>query len=206
MAKTSPTNVFEAYRKQFEKDFTKLLVLRSHEMTNGGHMILMFAGRSKPDPTSEDCCVIWELLAKSLVDMVKEVYTILGILMFLLLSIITTCDLPYIFYYIQGLVEESKVSSFNVPQYTPYEGEVRDVIQKEGSFSLHSVNGFALSWPTPGINTAKFIRAISEPLIATHFGSSIMDVLFKKYQEHVVDHLATKKGMNYNLIISLIKK
>ncbi|KAM0011600.1 putative methyltransferase [Helianthus debilis subsp. tardiflorus] len=106
----------------------------------------------------------------------------------------------------EGLVEESKVSSFNIPQYTPYEGEVRDVIQKEGSFSLHSVNGFALSWPTPGINTTKFIRAISEPLIATHFGYSIMDVLFKKYQEHVVDHLATKKGMNYNLIISLIKK
>ncbi|KAJ0678351.1 putative salicylate carboxymethyltransferase [Helianthus annuus] len=177
MAKTSPTNVFEAYRKQFENDFTKLLVLRSHEMISGGHMILTFAGRSKPDPTSEDCCVMWELLAKSLVDMVKE------------------C-----------LVEESKVSSFNIPHYTPYEDEVRDVIQKEGSFSLHSVNGFTLSWPTPGINTAKFIRAISEPLIATHFGSSIMDVLFKKYQEHVVDHLATKKGMNYNLIISLIKK
>ncbi|MFS7995186.1 putative salicylate carboxymethyltransferase [Helianthus anomalus] len=111
MAKTSPINVFEAYRKQFEKDFTKLLVLRSHEMISGGHMILTFAGRSKHDPTSEDCCVMWELLVKSLVDMVKE-------------------------------------------------GEVRDVIQKECSFSLHSVNGFALSWPRPGINTAKFTRAI----------------------------------------------
>ncbi|MFS7942517.1 putative methyltransferase [Helianthus anomalus] len=89
-------------------------------------MILTFAGRSMPDPASEDCCDIWELLAKSLVDMVKE-----------------------------------------------------------SSRSLHSLNGFALNWPTPGIKTANFIRAISEPIMVTHFGNSIMDVLFKKYQEHV---------------------
>ncbi|KAJ0914198.1 putative methyltransferase [Helianthus annuus] len=106
-----------------------------------------------PDPASEDCGDIWELLAKSLVDM--------------------------------GLVQESKVHSFNIPQYTPFEDKVKDVIQKEGSFSLHSLNGFALNWPTPGIKTTNFIRAISEPIMVTHFGNSIMDVLFKKYQEHV---------------------
>ncbi|KAJ0739791.1 putative salicylate carboxymethyltransferase [Helianthus annuus] len=79
-------------------------------------MILTFAGRSMPDPASEDCCDIWELLAKSLVDMVKE-----------------------------GLVQESIVHSFNIPQYTPFEDKVKDVIQKQGSFSLHSLNGFALN-------------------------------------------------------------
>ncbi|KAI3693859.1 hypothetical protein L1987_76814 [Smallanthus sonchifolius] len=45
MAKTGPTNVFEAYRKQFEEDFTKFLVLRSQEMISGGRMILTMAGR-----------------------------------------------------------------------------------------------------------------------------------------------------------------
>ncbi|XP_076932569.1 benzoate carboxyl methyltransferase-like [Bidens hawaiensis] len=132
MAKTSPTNVFEAYRKQFDKDFTKFLAMRSQETVSGGRMILTLAGRSITDPTSKDCCAIWELLAKSL-DMIKE-------------------------------------------------------------------------WPTPGINTAYFIRAIIEPMMAAHFGNTIMDVLFEKYQEHVVDHLATNKGMNYNLVISLIKR
>ncbi|KAI7748634.1 hypothetical protein M8C21_012434, partial [Ambrosia artemisiifolia] len=188
MAKTSPTNVFEAYRKQFEKDFTKLLTLRSQEMISGGRMILTIPSRSIADPTSDDCCIIWELLAKSLVDMFKE-----------------------------GLVQDSKINSFNIPYYTPYEDEVMDVIQKEGSFSLHSMKGFPLPWepyntdtntsdpPVRGIKTAKLIRAIIEPMMAIHFGNSIMDVLFKKYQEHVVDHLATKKGMNYNLVISLVK-
>ncbi|KAJ0739790.1 putative SAM dependent carboxyl methyltransferase, methyltransferase, alpha-helical capping [Helianthus annuus] len=188
MAKTSPTNVFKTYRKQFEKDFTKLLLLRSQEMISGGRMILTIPSRSVADPTSEDCCIIWELPAKSLVDMVKE-----------------------------GLVQESKINSFNIPYYTPYEDEVRDVIQQEGSFSLHSLNGFPLHWepyntdtnvsdlPVRGINTAKLIRAVIEPTMATHFGKSIMDLLFKKYQEHVVDHLATKKGVNYSLVISLVK-
>ncbi|XP_076928888.1 benzoate carboxyl methyltransferase-like [Bidens hawaiensis] len=186
MAKTSPTNVFESYRKQLEKDFTKLLRLRSQELIHGGHMILTFPARSIADPTSEDCCVIWELLAKSLVDMVTE-----------------------------GMVQESKVSSFNIPYHTPHEEEVRDIIQKEGSFSLHSLIGFALNWEpydtdkmntdVPGIHTAKLIRAVIEPMMATHFGTAVMDMLFKKYEDRLVDHLATKKGMNYNLIISLIK-
>ncbi|KAI3693862.1 hypothetical protein L1987_76817 [Smallanthus sonchifolius] len=193
MAKTSPTNVFKAYRKQFEEDFTKFLVLRSQEMISGGRMILTIAGRSITDPTSDDCCIGWELLAKSLADMLKE-----------------------------GLVQESKINSFNIPLYSPYEDEVRDVIQKEGSFSLHSLNSFALNveqdntdemntnvsdWHMLGIKMTKTVRAISEPMIATHFGNSIMDMLFKKFQEHVVDHLATKKRVNgFNLIISLIKR
>ncbi|KAI3693860.1 hypothetical protein L1987_76815 [Smallanthus sonchifolius] len=193
ISKTSPTNVFEAYRKQFEEDFTKFLVLRSQEMINGGRMILTMAGRSIADPTSDDCCLGWELLAKSLAEILKE-----------------------------GLVQESKINSFNIPLYSPYEDEVRDVIQKEGSFSLHSLNGFALNvkqdntdemntnvsdWHMLGIKMTKTVRAISEPMMATHFGNSIMDMLFKKFQEHVVDHLATKKRVNgFNLIISLIKR
>ncbi|KAI3693866.1 hypothetical protein L1987_76821 [Smallanthus sonchifolius] len=162
-------------------------------MISGGRMILTIAGRSITDPTSDDCCIGWELLAKSLADMLKE-----------------------------GLVQESKINSFNIPLYSPYEDEVRDVIQKEGSFSLHSLNGFALNveqdntdemntnvsdWHMLGIKMTKTVRAISEPMIATHFGNSIMDMLFKKFQEHVVDHLATKKRVNgFNLIISLIKR
>ncbi|KAK9076496.1 hypothetical protein SSX86_004830 [Deinandra increscens subsp. villosa] len=194
MAKTSPTNVFEAYKKQFKKDFTKFLQLRSHEMITCGRMILTIPGRSIPDPSSDDCCIIWELLAKSLVDMVKE-----------------------------GMVQESKINEFNIPYYTPYEDEVKDVIQKEGSFSLQSLDGFPLDWepynytdtmntddvsglPKLGVNTAKLIRAVIEPMMVTRFGSSIMEMVFKKFEERVVDHLTTKKGVNYNLIISLVKR
>nr|GEZ17241.1 benzoate carboxyl methyltransferase-like [Tanacetum cinerariifolium] len=72
ISKTTPPNVFEAYRKQYAADFTKLLQLRSKEIVSGGRMVLTLMGRSLSDPTNDDCCVPWELLALSLQDMVKE--------------------------------------------------------------------------------------------------------------------------------------
>ncbi|GJZ56860.1 benzoate carboxyl methyltransferase-like protein [Tanacetum coccineum] len=72
MAKTSPPNVFQAYAKQFNTDFTKFLQLRSEELVCNGRMVLTLVGRSIVDPTSGDGCRHLELLAQSLLDMVKE--------------------------------------------------------------------------------------------------------------------------------------
>ena len=66
--------MFEIYRMQFEKDFRSFLESRSAEIICGGRMVLSFQGRSNVDPSSNDCCRHWELLAKSLVDMAKEVF------------------------------------------------------------------------------------------------------------------------------------
>ncbi|PWA43958.1 salicylic acid carboxyl methyltransferase [Artemisia annua] len=71
MAKTSPHNVFEAYGNQFHTDFTKFLQMRSEEIVFGGCMVLAFIGRKTRDPTRDDSG--WELLAHSLLDMLKEV-------------------------------------------------------------------------------------------------------------------------------------
>lgn len=57
-----------------------------------------------------------------------------------------------------------------------------------------------------GKNTAKVIRAITEPLLTSHFGDSIIDVLFKKYEKHVTKHLAIKKTRQFTIVISLTKK
>lgn len=73
MAKTSHPDVFQVYEKQFHTDFTKFLQMRSQEIVCGGCMVLTFPGRSIVDPTSDDCCILWDLLAQSLLDMVKEV-------------------------------------------------------------------------------------------------------------------------------------
>ena len=75
MARTSPQNVLEAYQKQFYSDFTKFLKLRSKELVSGGRMVLIFHGRSIADPTSGETSCLLELLAQSLVDLFKEVYT-----------------------------------------------------------------------------------------------------------------------------------
>ncbi|KAK9056287.1 hypothetical protein SSX86_027377 [Deinandra increscens subsp. villosa] len=194
IAKSSPLNVFQAYEKQFETDFTKFLQMRSEEVVCGGRMVLTFCGRSIDDPTSDDGCRLWELLAESLFDMVKE-----------------------------GLVRESDISSFNVPIYYPGEDEVRDIIQNEGSFSLESLATFQVDWDpqnmdyknfndfvepsqTRGENTTKGMRAVIEPLLTSHFGKSITDGLFKKYHKYVAQHLSNNKPGFFSFVISLAKK
>nr|XP_043639056.1 benzoate carboxyl methyltransferase-like [Erigeron canadensis] len=195
MAKTSPPNVFYTYAKQFHFDFTKFLQMRSEELVSRGCMVLVFIGRSSPDPTSDDCCSLLGLLAQSLVDMVKEV----------------------------GLVRESDVNSFNMPVYFPCEDEVRNVIQDEGSFSVDKLTDFHVNWDphdtnytnndqpiitqySHGTNTAKVLRAVLEPLLTSHFGSFNIDDLFTRYGKHVAKHLSTKKTRYFNLAISLIKR
>ncbi|KAI3696072.1 hypothetical protein L1987_79081 [Smallanthus sonchifolius] len=91
MSKTSPSNVYEEYGKQWHTDFTKFLQMRSEEIVHGGSMVLTFPARSIVDPTSEDGSALMELLGQSLVDMLKE-----------------------------GLVQESDINSFNIPAYIPW--------------------------------------------------------------------------------------
>lgn len=74
--KTSPPNVFENYKKQFQKDFTIFLESRSSEIVRGGRMVLTLAGRSDVDPCANEGGQISNLIARSLVDLVKEVYVL----------------------------------------------------------------------------------------------------------------------------------
>ncbi|XP_071694167.1 S-adenosyl-L-methionine:benzoic acid/salicylic acid carboxyl methyltransferase 3-like [Rutidosis leptorrhynchoides] len=194
MAKASPSNVFQAYQNQYYTDFTKFLQLRSKEIVCGGRMVLTFNGRRRADPTSDDCCSAWELIAIVLVDMVKE-----------------------------GLIPQTKLNSFNIPFYSPCEEEVRNVIQNEGSFNLDKLSDFQVNWDphdtdytslkdsielsdAHGESFAKAKRAVVEPMLASHFGSSIIEMVFKKYAKYVSEHLVKSKTRTFNIVISLTKK
>lgn len=76
MAESSPPGVFRAYLEQFQKDFFLFLRSRSEEMVSGGRMVITLLGRASADPSSKECCYIWELLAKALNDMVSQVHYI----------------------------------------------------------------------------------------------------------------------------------
>lgn len=72
---SSPLSAYKAYLKQFQRDFTTFLKLRSEEMVSNGRMVLTFIGRNNMDnPLHRDCCHFWTLLSKSLHDLVIEVY------------------------------------------------------------------------------------------------------------------------------------
>ncbi|KAI5554614.1 hypothetical protein POPTR_019G022400v4 [Populus trichocarpa] len=192
MAKASPPNVFKAYLEQFQKDFSLFLRLRSEEIIQGGRVVLTFLGRSIDDPRSKDCCLFWELLAKSLLDLAAK-----------------------------GLVVEADIDTFNLPYYNPYEGEVREIIEMEGSFDINKLETFAINWDANddisnknfvfdkdqcGRNVANIVRAVAEPMLVSHFGDEIMDELFKRYAEHVGEHLCVEKTKHINIVLTMTKK
>ncbi|EEF52611.1 probable jasmonic acid carboxyl methyltransferase 2 [Ricinus communis] len=190
ISKSSPSFVLEAYSKQYQKDFSMFLKSRSEELVPGGCMVLSFMGRRSSDPTTEESCYHWELLAKALMSMVSE-----------------------------GKIKEEKVDSFNAPYYAPCAEEMKLEVQKEGSFIIDRLEAFEIDWDggsndghvttaalTRGQRVSKTIRAVVESMLETHFGSHIMDELFKRFGELVDDYLSKNRTKYVNLVISLLRK
>ncbi|XP_024035474.1 probable jasmonic acid carboxyl methyltransferase 2 [Citrus sinensis] len=163
--------------------------LRSEEILSGGHVLLSIIGndRKPGDPR----CTGWELLGVTLNDMVLE-----------------------------GLVEEAKVDWFNLPYYAPSPEEVRHVIQTEGSFNIRRFDIHTVDWDankddgsksltsgrhTRGKNIAKSIRAVSESMLASHFGEEIMDDLFERLAKKISEYLEFAPGHSTTMVISMTK-
>ncbi|KAJ8764546.1 hypothetical protein K2173_006286 [Erythroxylum novogranatense] len=189
MASASPPSVIKAYHDQFQKDFSLFLKCRSEEVRAGGRMVLTILGRKSEDPCSKECCYIWELLAMALKEMVLE-----------------------------GLIDEEKLDSFNIPQYTPSPMEVKTQVEKEGSFDIDHLEVSEVNWDAyadelnlkdafkdGGYNVAKCMRAVAEPLLVNHFGEAIIDEVFSRYKIIVTDHMEKERTQFVNVIVSLTK-
>ncbi|KAE8735070.1 hypothetical protein F3Y22_tig00000477pilonHSYRG00339 [Hibiscus syriacus] len=195
MARSSPPNVFQAYADQFQKDFTNFLSLRSKEIISQGRMVLTFMARKNVDPSNEDYG--WELVAKSLLDLVA-----------------------------QGAVEERDVDSFNLPFYTPCKEEVAEIAEREGSFEITDLQVFEVDadpintnemlrnkdfgfniYTQMGKNIANTIRAVIESMICNHFGDAIIDKLFARLAANVEDALINSVfDRRVSILVSLTKK
>ncbi|XP_026451063.1 salicylate carboxymethyltransferase-like [Papaver somniferum] len=180
IAKSSPPSVVTAYLNQFKKNFRVFLECRSEELINGGKMVLIVVGRSSSDPTSKECCSFWELLALSAHDLV-----------------------------LKGAIEKEISNSFNMPAYFPSPEEMKSVIMSEGSFTINRIETFGVNWDGSGCNgneksvtnklisshyIANSLRAVSEPLLADHFGEKIMDELYGRFMERIEEYAATEKN------------
>ncbi|KAF5481273.1 hypothetical protein F2P56_001940, partial [Juglans regia] len=181
MARTSPPSVLRAYHAQFQQDFSMFLKCRAEELVLSGRMVLTLLGRRSEDPSSKECCYIWELLAIVLNEMVSK-----------------------------GLIEEEKMDSFNIPQYTPSPSEVKSEVLKEGSFSIDCLEVSEVNWSiynnNDGYNVAQCMRAVAEPLLVSHFGEAIIEEVFSRYREILSDRISKENTRFVNVIVSLIKK
>ncbi|CAI9777652.1 unnamed protein product [Fraxinus pennsylvanica] len=153
--------VINAYAAQYAKDFNSFLKARAEELVSGGLMALLIG--VEPNPTKNVSSISlpsFELLGSCLMDLAKK-----------------------------GLLDIAKVDSFNLPSYFPYLNELKALIERNQDFSIERME--ILSNPPKRLTTpdaksfALFMRALIEGLLQNHFGSEIMDELFKRYEEKV---------------------
>ncbi|XP_039118707.1 S-adenosyl-L-methionine:benzoic acid/salicylic acid carboxyl methyltransferase 3-like [Dioscorea cayenensis subsp. rotundata] len=192
ISRTSPPIVLKLYVEQFKRDFSSFLKCRSQELVNGGQMILSFLGRKSSDPSKAELCHFYDLVADALNSMVQE-----------------------------GLLEEEKVNTFNMPLYAASKEEVQQVIQSEGSFYIEQMQILESNWDPfddsdddkvfdnvmSGHNVAKYKRAVLEPLLVRHFGEqAFVDQVFARYAQNVAMHLLKEKTKHIVFILALKAK
>ncbi|KAL2330224.1 hypothetical protein Fmac_017805 [Flemingia macrophylla] len=182
---TSPPTVYEAYLKQFQKDFKLFLKSRSEELVSGGAMVLVFFGKSNTPRTTG-----WEIISLILNDM-----------------------------FLEGLIEEAKLDSFNIPVFEPTIEEIRHVIKEEGSFFLQRLELCTLPWNectnedgdndtildgnTRAKVITKHVRAVMEPLLSENFGAEVISEIFLRYQKKIMQLVEVEKLDTF--VISMTK-
>ncbi|KAK4836231.1 hypothetical protein QYF36_020218 [Acer negundo] len=185
ISKTSPPAVREAYLAQFQQDFYLFLRSRAQEMVpDVGRVVLILHGRLSADPTSKDNYTPWELFSDAISHLVSK-----------------------------GLIDEEKLDSFDVPYYTPSQDEVKDMIEKEGSFAVDLMETFAIDigdkdiW-SDATRYANNIRSFTEPMISHHFGVEILDELYDKITDLIVQDFATRTEPDkiINIVVVLRRK
>ncbi|KRH40369.1 hypothetical protein GLYMA_09G254200v4 [Glycine max] len=121
----------------------------------------------------------------------------------------------------QGLIEEEKMDSFNIPAYKPTVEEIRHVIEEEGSFFVQRLEILISPW-YEGINIeggdgffvngnvraeyiTKNIRAVMEPLLSTKFGGEVINELFIRFKKKIEQIMEVEKLEGATLVISMTK-
>ncbi|XP_078153954.1 anthranilate O-methyltransferase 3-like [Carex rostrata] len=191
IGRTSPPVVVQLYQEQFHRDFSHFLKLRFDELVPCGQMLLSFTVRNKKGILDGEQSTIFGIVTDSLDSMVRE-----------------------------GIIEEEKLDTFNLPFYAPSTEEVVAIVTLQGLFEIISFKTFVSNFDPfddlddhaefdnvqSGTNCAKVMRSVLEPMIACHFGSAIVDDLFSRFAINVAKHLLKEKLKIFVLCLSLKRK
>nr|CAB3470450.1 unnamed protein product [Digitaria exilis] len=83
---------------------------------------------------------------------------------------------------VNGLIDKEKLDSFYIPSFGPSEKELREIIEAEASFAIvkmvvHEPTICVGKDATTPYTRARGFRAVMEPMILQHFGSSAAEVM-----------------------------
>uniref|UniRef100_A0A0E0MED9 SAM dependent carboxyl methyltransferase n=1 Tax=Oryza punctata TaxID=4537 RepID=A0A0E0MED9_ORYPU len=194
----TPPSVIKLYQNQFKKDFSRFLLMRCKEIVRGGRMVLTMLGRKSKDVfTAGGTTMVFELLSQGLQTLVAE-----------------------------GRVEKEKLDSFNLPLYCPSVDELKELVWQnelleitdirlfeingnpnDGSESTEDAAGpviyGASAAEAAGKSISTSLRAVMEPLIASHFGDSILDKLFAVFARYFTNYIESEVEKSRVPVITL---
>lgn len=92
----------------------------------------------------------------------------------------------------QGIIEESDVDSFNLPFYAASLEEMEEIVEKNGCFRIERMEltnpaAYLKGGPVDIPVWVTNVRAATEGMFAKHFGSEVMEEMFGRLTNKLVD-------------------
>ncbi|CAN6675383.1 unnamed protein product [Malus baccata var. baccata] len=144
---SAPDEVVEVYASQFAEDMENFLNARAKELVPKGMMVMILTATPKGMPYSELPTGMWyDSLSSVLMDMAKE-----------------------------GIIEESKVDSFNLPYYAASVEEMEEIVEKNGCFRIERMESS---------NQSAWMKG---PVDIPVWVSGVMDEMFGRLINKLVD-------------------
>ncbi|KAL3510416.1 hypothetical protein ACH5RR_029817 [Cinchona calisaya] len=155
--------VVSAYASQFEKDMGIFLKARAKEIVPGGMIVLIIPGiPDEVQPSELPAGILFSFLGKSLLDMVNE-----------------------------GILNEAQIDSFNLPIYSASPREMASLVKRNGCFSIETMEmtdpRSKIDDPVNVQSLIMHLRAAMEGIFTKHFGSEIVDEMFKRTLKRSAD-------------------
>ncbi|KAF2312954.1 hypothetical protein GH714_002078 [Hevea brasiliensis] len=187
----APELVVEAFAAQFAKDMGTFFDARAKELVEGSMMVLTMPSTPDGIPLSNvPIGILLNHLESCLVDLAKEV-TLISTLSLVYLERMLFNSIHLKLFLVQGLVSEALVDSFNVPMYSVTPKEMRQIVERNGCFSIERMEPTDCvpdpDNPATGYSITMHSRAGLEGVIARHFGAEIINELFERFLERMDD-------------------
>ncbi|KAF2305634.1 hypothetical protein GH714_007195 [Hevea brasiliensis] len=169
---SAPEAVVEAYAAQFAKYMGMFLDTKAKELVEGSMMVLILPSTPDGIPHSDvPTGILFNHLGSCLVDLAKE-----------------------------GLVSEALVDSFNIPMYSVTPKEIRQLVERNGCFSIERMEPTDCRTnpdiPATGYSITMRFRAGLEGVITRHFGAEIINELFERFLERMDDVMPSLLSSN----------
>eukprot|EP01018_Ginkgo_biloba_P008718 Gb_40376 [translate_table: standard] len=164
MSREGNRAVAEAYVEQFKHDLSAFLNARGEEMIEGGRVFVLIPGRVSCDPAEKQgnmIAICGDAFTAAFRQLIQE-----------------------------GLIEEDKLDSFNLPLYTPSMDEIKAVVEAQGSFRVEKLqlldaringgDGALLNKDVFGREFSKGVRSVYESICEAHIGAQLIEELFDR--------------------------